>query len=88
MLTKLDLNGVAVSTGSACTSNSLAVSHVISAIGLSNDDAKSTIRFSLGKNNSYEELDEALSIIKKSVEELRAYSSTYGAKTRKRKGDK
>ncbi len=88
LLTKLDLNGVAVSTGSACTSNSLAVSHVISAIGLSNDDAKSTIRFSLGKNNSYEELDEALSIIKKSVEELRAYSSTYGAKTRKRKGDK
>ncbi len=88
LLTKLDLNGVAVSTGSACTSNSLAVSHVISAIGLNNDDAKSTIRFSLGKNNSFEELDEALNIIKKSVEELRVYSSTYGAKTRKRKGDK
>lgn len=88
LLTKLDLNGVAVSTGSACTSNSLEISHVISAIGLNNNDAKSTIRFSLGKNNSFEELDSAINIIKRSVEELRAYSSTYGAKTRKRKGDK
>ncbi len=88
LLTKLDLNGVAVSTGSACTSNSLEISHVISAIGLNNNDAKSTIRFSLGKNNSFEELDSAINIIKRSVEELRAYSSTYGTKTRKRKGDK
>ncbi len=88
LLTKLDLNGVAVSTGSACTSNSVEVSHVMTAIGLNNNDAKSTIRFSLGKNNSFEELDDAISIIKKSVEELRAYSSTYSAKTRKRKGDK
>ena len=87
LLTKLDLAGVAVSTGSACTSNSLAVSHVISAIGLKTDDAKSTIRFSIGKNNSYEELDEAVAIIKKSVEDLREYSSTYGLKIRKRKGD-
>lgn len=88
LLTKLDLAGVAVSTGSACTSNSLAVSHVISAIGLKKDDAKSTIRFSLGKNNSYEEIDAAVSIIKKAVDDLREYSSTYGLKTRKRKGDK
>lgn len=88
LLTKLDLNGVAVSTGSACTSNSLAVSHVISAIGLKADDAKSTIRFSLGKNTSYDEIDNAIAIIKKSVDELREYSSTYGLKTRKRKGDK
>ena len=87
LLTKLDLNGVAVSTGSACTSNSLAVSHVISAIGLKPDDAKSTIRFSLGVNNSYEEIDDAIAIIKKAVEDLREYSSTYGLKIRKRKGD-
>lgn len=88
LLTKLDMNGVAASMGSACTSNSLAVSHVITAIGLSNDDARSTIRFSFGKNNSFEEIDNAIGIIAKSVEELRAYSSTYGLKTRKRKGDK
>lgn len=88
LLTKLDLAGVAVSTGSACTSNSLTVSHVISAIGLKADDAKSTIRFSLGKNNSYEEIDAAVAIIAKAVEDLREYSSTYGLKIRKRKGDK
>lgn len=87
LMTKLDLKGIAVSIGSACTSNSLEVSHVISAIGLSNDDAKATLRFSLGKNNSYEELDMAVSIIAQSVNELRAYSSTYGMKTRKRRGD-
>ncbi len=88
LVTKLDINGVAVSTGSACTSNSLTVSHVMKAIGLSNDNARSTIRISLGKNNSYEELDNAIAIIKKSVSELREYSSTYGAKIRKRKGDR
>ncbi len=85
LLTKLDMNGVAVSTGSACTSNSLTVSHVITALGMSNDDARSTIRFSIGKNNSYEELDKAIAIIVKAVEELRAFSSTYGSKTRKKK---
>lgn len=88
LLTKLDLNGVAVSLGSACTSNSLQISHVIEAIGINKNDAKSTIRFSLGKNNSFEEVDQAISIIKRSVEELRAFSSTYGLKTRKKKGDK
>lgn len=88
LLTKLDMNGIAVSTGSACSSNSLSVSHVMQAIGLTNDNAKSTIRFSFGKNNSYEEIDRAVSVIAKSVEQLREFSSTYGMKTRKRKGDK
>lgn len=84
---KLNMEGVAVSTGSACSSNSLEVSHVMKAIGLSNEDAKGTIRFSLGKNNSYEDIDKAISIIQKAVEELREYSSTYSMKIRKRKGD-
>lgn len=88
LLTKLDMNGIAVSTGSACSSNSLTVSHVMQAIGLTNDNAKSTIRFSFGKNNSFEEIDKAISIIAKSVEQLREFSSTYSIKTRKRKGDK
>lgn len=87
LLTKLDLNGIAISVGSACSSKELSVSHVISAIGLKNDDARCTVRFSIGKNNSYEELDKAISIITNSVEELRSYSSTYGMKIRKRKGD-
>ena len=87
LLLKLDLNGVAVSNGVVSTKNLLSVSHVIKAIGLNNDDARSTIRFSFGKNNSYEDIDKAISIIQKSVQELREYSSTYGMKTRKRKGD-
>ena len=88
LLTKLDMNGVAVSTGSACSSESLTVSHVMKAIGLNNDDARCSVRFSIGKNNSYDELDKAIAVIVKSVEELREFSSTYGMKTRKRKGDK
>lgn len=88
LMTKLDMNGVAISTGSACSSNSLSVSHVMTAIGLNNDDARCTVRFSIGKNNSYEEIDRAITIIIKAVEDLRAFSSTYGSKTRKRKGDK
>jgi len=87
LMTKLDMNGVAISTGSACSSNSLSVSHVMTAIGLNNDDARCTVRFSIGKNNSYEELDRAIAVIIKAVEDLRAFSSTYGSKTRKRKGD-
>lgn len=87
LLMKLDMNGVAISTGSACLSNNLAVSDIMKAIGLNNDDARGTVRFSLGKNNSYEEIDKAIALIQRSVEELRAYSSTYGMKTRKRKGD-
>ena len=88
LLTKLDMQGVAVSTGSACLSNSLSVSNVLTAIGLNNDNARCTIRISIGKNNSYEELDRAIAVIAKSVEELREFSSTYGMKIRKRKGDK
>lgn len=87
LMTKLDMNGVAISTGSACSINSLSVSHVMTAIGLNNDDARCTVRFSIGKNNSYEELDRAVAVIIKAVEDLRAFSSTYGSKTRKRKGD-
>lgn len=87
LMTKLDMNGVAISTGSACSTNKI-ISPVLSAIGLNNDNARCTVRFSLGKNNSYEEIDRAVAIIAKSAEELRAFSSTYGMKIRKRKGDK
>lgn len=87
LLTKLDLNGIAVSTGCPNTKDVMAVSHVLQAIGIEPDDAKCTIRFSLGKNNSYDEIDKTIAIIAQSVEELRAISSTYGMKTRKRKGE-
>ena len=88
LLTKLDMNGIAVSTGAASLSDNLSVSHVLKAIGLINDNAKATVRFSFGKNNSYEEIDKAISVIAHAVEQLREFSSTYGMKIRKRKGDK
>ena len=88
LMTKLDMNGVAVSMGSACTSNSLTISHVISALGIQADNARSTLRFSFSTSNTFEEIDKAVAIIKQAVEELRAYSSTYSMKIRKRKGDK
>ena len=87
LLAKLDMEGLAVSTGGACSCGNFEISHVIKAIGLPNDMAKSTVRFSFGKNNSYEEIDKAIAIITRAVEELREYSSTYGMKIRKRKGD-
>lgn len=88
LLTKLDLCGIAVSTGSSCTNEIMSVSHVLKAIGLDIDDAKCSIRFSLGKNNSYDEIDMAIAKISQAVEELREFSSTYGMKIRKRKGDR
>ena len=87
LLTKLDMQGIAISTGYSCYSNTLGVSHVIKALKVANDNARATVRFSFGKNNSYEEIDKAIAVIAKSVESLREYSSTYGMKIRKRKGD-
>ena len=87
LLTKLDMAGIAISTGGACSCSNFETSHVVKALGLANDLAKSTVRFSFGKNNSYEEIDKAIAVIVRAVEELREYSSTYGMKIRKRKGD-
>ena len=63
-------------------------SRCLESIGLDNDNASCTVRFSLGKNNSYEEIDKAIALIAQAVEELREFSSTSGMKIRKRKGDK
>ena len=55
ILHRLDLRGILVSTGSACDSNSVQVSHVIKAINVPDSYAKGTIRISLGKDNTIEE---------------------------------
>lgn len=73
--TLLDLSGIAVSTGSACSAGtSHNQSHVLKAIGLSNEDAQGTIRFSFGVNNTKAEIDIVVEELKKDVEKLRELS--------------
>jgi cysteine desulfurase len=70
----LDLQGIACSTGAACSSGAVAPSHVLMAIGLSPDEARSSLRFSLGRTSTSEEIDQAIAIIPQAVERLRAFS--------------
>jgi cysteine desulfurase len=73
----LDLEGVACSTGSACASGSIEPSHVLTALGLSSDQARSSIRLSLGRYNTEAEVDVALEVIPRVVGRLRAISPRY-----------
>ena len=73
----LDLEGVACSTGSACSSGSVEPSHVLQAIGLSCDEARSSIRLSLGRFNTGADVDAALDVIPRVVARLRALSPRY-----------
>ncbi|MBP1156527.1 MULTISPECIES: cysteine desulfurase family protein [unclassified Paenibacillus] len=71
MLMNLDLAGVAAASGSACTSGSLEVSHVLKAMKLPEDVTGSAIRFSFGANNDEQQISEAVSIIETIVRRLR-----------------
>lgn len=77
ILFSLDLAGIAVSSGSACSSGSLEPSHVLLALGLPEELAHGSIRFSFGKHNTVEEVDYAVEVIKKSVERLRNMSPLF-----------
>jgi cysteine desulfurase len=70
----LDLQGIACSTGAACSSGAVAPSHVLTAIGVSPDQARSSLRFSLGRPTTAEEIDHAIEIIPTVVDRLRALS--------------
>ena len=70
----LDLKGLAVSTGAACSSGAIEPSHVLTAMGMSRGRAKASIRFSLGKQNTVEDVDFALSLVPGSVGRLRDLS--------------
>jgi len=74
LLIHLDLNGVAVSTGSACSSGTLEPSPVIRALGHNDELARGSIRFSFGKDNTAEDVEYAVDAVTRAVESLRALS--------------
>ena len=74
ILMLLDLDGIAVSTASACTSNSLEPSHVLRAMGIPDEIAQGSIRFSFGKNNSKADIDYVVDRLAIAVEKLRSIS--------------
>jgi cysteine desulfurase len=74
MVIALDLRGFAVSTGAACSSGAIAPSHVLTAIGLSADRARASMRFSLGRSNTVEQVDALVEAIGSSVAHLRRIS--------------
>lgn len=71
LLFLLDLEGVAVSTGSACSAGAVTPSHVLTAMGLAEKEAKSSVRFTFGKYNTEEEVDAAFEILKACVNKIR-----------------
>ena len=73
----LDLKGIAVSTGAACSSGAIEPSHVLVAMGLSGDRARASIRFSLGKQNTDEDVDLLLRTLPATVARLREISPVY-----------
>ena len=73
----LDLKGICVSTGAACSSGAVEPSHVLTAIGLSAEDARASIRFSLGRHTTAAEIDYALEAVPAAVSQLRELSPTY-----------
>jgi cysteine desulfurase len=78
MVIALDLKGLAVSTGAACSSGAIEPSHVLIAMGLRKDEARASIRFSLGKQTTEEDIDFALSLVPETVTRLRELSPSYG----------
>ena len=76
LLIALDLQGIAVSTGSACSSGTLEPSHVLKAMGFSAHRAQNSIRFSLGTSNTDEEIDRVIAVLPGIVDKLRSLTRT------------
>jgi cysteine desulfurase len=73
----LDLHGFCVSSGSACSSGAVEPSHVLTAIGLSRAQAKSSVRFSLGRSNTVEQVDALIDAVIAVTARLRRLSTDY-----------
>jgi len=74
LLFNLDLLGVQASAGSACSSGSLEASHVLTAMGLSKSEARSSVRFSFSKHNSLEDIENTVELFKTAVARSRQFS--------------
>ena len=77
LLIALDLRGLACSTGAACSSGAVEPSHVLTAIGLPPEEARASLRFSLGRHTTSADLDFALSVVPAAVAQLRELSPAY-----------
>jgi cysteine desulfurase len=77
LLIALDLKGLACSTGAACSSGAVEPSHVLTAIGLPPEEARASLRFSLGRHTTEREIEFALQVIPAAVEQLRELSPCY-----------
>jgi len=77
LLLSLDAKGICASSGSACTSGSLDPSHVLLAIGLSHEIAHGSLRISIGKYNTKEEIDYLINNLEEIVQKLRDMSPLY-----------
>ncbi len=73
----LDLKGLAVSTGAACSSGAIEPSHVLTAMGLPPEIARASLRFSLGKQNTEDDVEFALDLVPQTVARLRELSPVY-----------
>ncbi len=77
ILLNLDMEGIAASTGSACSSSSLEPSHVLLSIGLSHEFAHGSVRLSMGKHTTKDDLDHVVEVLPRIVKKLRAMSPLY-----------
>jgi cysteine desulfurase len=77
LLLGLDLEGIAASSGSACTTGSLEPSHVLLALGLSKESSEGSLRFTMGRNTTEAEIDTLLDVLPGIVERLRSVSPLY-----------
>ena len=77
LLIALDLKGLACSTGAACSSGAVEPSHVLTAIGLPPEEARASLRFSLGRHTTPADIDFALNVVPAAVAQLRELSPTY-----------
>ena len=77
IILNLDLKGIGVASGSACTSGSLEPSHVLSAMGVPGDLAQSSLRFSFGRSNTMQDVDYVVELLPEIISKLRAMSPIY-----------